>query len=340
MKTLWMKKLRYALVTGVIFSSMVAMIAWSVLGPTAQFRNLVFTWLVSFIPGMTFGAALSTAYDLYVKLDTRVSEAERLFREVRVTWSLQKLTQSIMDDYSENHHGIVERLIDTSVDRINQIPSVNPVEFYNWLIRALESCGTWQGIHQGSISLLGRNTEEGLDPTQYHLNQDGHQPREEWYKILSKMYFDKLCEATTRNGGKVEATRIIILPAKHQKDLQNPQVMESFWHATGKRVRSYWTPESAIEHAFPTVFKLEDAALHDKELFLQYNRVSGVVQFLSLKSKVIPSNPQYINTAQGLVQFLFWDLDRHLKSKELSQFQYVEITRDYIKQMTGKDVGE
>jgi hypothetical protein len=155
------------------------------------------------------------------------------------------------------------------------------------------------------------------------------------------MYFDRLCAAASGKRKKIVARRIIILPDEDQGDLRDPVVMESFWNATGKSVRSYFMIESALKQALPTVFRLEDAALHDNELFLQYDRDHGIVQFHSLKARPAPANPRQINTAQELVQFLFSDLDLYLNNRKgdnLPRFQYVEVTSDFIKQMTGKEV--
>ncbi len=330
LKRMLLKHLWIELTIGIVFSIVVFLLTLSIRGPNAGLWDLLSPSLASLIPGVLIGALIGITGELYEK----IVETNSIFREVRITWRLERVVQSALDAHGERYKPFIGGLIEKSVRaKVNQITDIDVVEFYTMLRNALRLCSRWEGIHQGSLKLLGLNAEKGMGLEQYQIQDNSLRVRDEVYKRNTQRYFDSLCMAANDEGFK--ARRIIILSKKNQKDLKDPVVMKSFWEATGRHVTSYWIDQdeltASLRGGLKEVPQLEDAALHDGELFLQYDRDRGVVKFQSLRAMPAPTRPEEIKTPHELVQFLFAGLDAHLGRDPSNPggygyFDYMELT--------------
>ncbi|MGH8905687.1 MAG: hypothetical protein ACRD0K_04050 [Egibacteraceae bacterium] len=255
---------------------------------------------------LILGAVVGVFGGTLVDLDNSLSGSLELLDRARVTWPHQQQFLRILDKY-ERHSPFVQKLLLDAIrhGKMMQIPNVEAYEFYRYLIDALECCGTWDGIHHGPISKLGQEQEV----------------EDDLYAEYGNEYFKHLSDAVKQR--RVRARRIIILSKEHEGDLRDHEVMRAFWEKTGSQVVSYWISEENLELKKRLGNqRLDDVALHDGELCLQYDRERLTVR--------LDESPKTI-----LVKDLFEALGEFEGGNKLTPWGFSRLTEEDVQTSLG-----
>lgn len=254
---------------------------------------------LAFVTGLVIGVLVGFLLDLgKAQVVTR-----KILEDVQWSWPYHSKLLSTLNAHDE-HRSYVQRLLRMStVDKMMQIPNIRDYEFYQLLIDALHYTRKWDGIHHGPISKLG--WDQFADPS----------IQESQYARAGREYFDFLSESVRK--GQVQARRVIIIPRGSEVELADDRKIGEFWRRTGNRVTSYWVSEDNPELALRMKsMRLDDAALHDGKLYLQYDRELQTVRFdesekLVLVRQIFESLDKFVaNGRKGVNPFGFQELPK------------------------------
>lgn len=192
----------------------------------------------------------------------------------------------------------VSSLLDKAMEHYLMIPRAEPALFYDYLIDGLNNCEKWDGIHQGSLTLLGNNPPGEHNALQY-------------FKALGEV---------SRNG-RCNTRRVIILGKKFEQELKNPKIMNEFWTNTGKYMECYWITQGDIDAMIgpEKARNLDDCALYDPGIVLHYDRDAKVITI------ELDDNQ---NTVAHVLKIIFENLDDSLKQE--TAFKFTKITQETI----------
>lgn len=223
------------------------------------------------LPGFLVGWLLSIIANAGAHLENRLKDLDESVARIRDDLNahdipaLLEKAQVCLDHYVPlrnvlNTHKeqvvFVRSLIDRAMESYFSIPKAEPSLFYDYLIDGLDKGREWDGIHQGSLALLGNNP-----PDRTH----------------GLAYFRALRVAST--NGTCRTRRIIILNESQQVELTNRKIMNEFWENSGRNVESYWIPQDEVQSMLPQliVTTLDDCALYDSRIVLHYERDAKVI---------------------------------------------------------------
>ncbi len=260
---------------GVLTAVATATLAWST-NPfelsAVRVREIIATTVLSLFFGLLASVLVAVLTDLYKELSQARNEltaSTNLLKEINATWSAERGLTGYGEYKPFMKFLMLEEVANANIQGVDP---VNEARFYYYLTKALRlpGCNSWRGIHEGSIKKLGYNAQHAHSTSAEEKNEDR----------MANAYFQQLNEAVQVQ--KVDAKRIIILNETEEDELENPEIMEAFWKATGRHVESYVILKKAAEQLAPSPGKLDDAALFNGKFFLQHNRLSTVMHIALL----------------------------------------------------------
>lgn len=230
-------------------------------------------FLATLIPGYVIGHVLDTIKKSKNELASCVeelktstnqlhseinSEMPLIIKKLQILHDRDIPIQALLDARPDQLK-IIKYLIHKSMEDYFNVPKAKSHQFYECLIDCLGMSRRWEGIHQGSLSLLGD------DPPDKHLGF---------------RYFEVLSAASKREGSSFR--RVIIQPQEAmKKDLDDNKIMYEFWKHTGQHVNSYWVTSEKIKDLLNGIPEctFDDCALYEGGIVLQYNRSHEIITF-------------------------------------------------------------
>lgn len=263
--------------------------SWAVIGlPT----------ILMIAPGAVIGPLVRLVYDQAESLKA----ANTFITDAKIFLPVHLQIQDVLKHAS--HHRLLMRLVHLSASKFCAIPSISPSEFYSLLVEALDGCSEWDGVHQGDLAKLKCCADEADETT-----------------AQARLYFAALGKRA--ESQRLRARRIVIVSEQELPLLQDAALMRAIWETTGKSVTSYFVSAVSLRAQLRPVGTLDDAALHDRQIFLQYDRAEHVVRFGG-------------DERMAAIRAIFALLDDSLKSRVAHGFMpyhFTTLTEAYVQQL-------
>ncbi|HTA92216.1 MAG TPA: hypothetical protein VK745_21705 [Polyangiaceae bacterium] len=197
--------------------------------------------------GVILGLVLDVATDLRESLSRLEKVAERADARLALVTELPLLELGRPDT---GHFEVLCRLIGDALKSVRVMANVDSVRYLGYLERALSISSMYEGVQRFPI----RWFRQGAAP----------------------FYLDRL-----RGKSMERKVRLFVIDdgqvGQMHDDLEDKELLAFYWERTGTDVHSYWIGASELRAAgLPVV---DDCALYDKRLLIEYDEARRVLSF-------------------------------------------------------------
>jgi len=206
-------------------------------------------------PGLIVGMLISTIANSRKQLNQLLPTLTETVDEIvklRKCESFDNVKEILEATQGSNEY--MNNLLKKAKEHYCNLPKKSPQDFYAILTDGFDKVNQWDGIHYGSIELLGSNPP----------NQNG-----------ASTYFKSIEKRAKKKNDPFKARRIII---SNEDDFSDKNIFNEFWSKAGKYADNYLISEEDMYHitGLSQDDDLGDCALYDKVVFLHYDRKNTV----------------------------------------------------------------
>ena len=262
------------------------------------------------------GVLLGWFVDAALRLSEAAEKFENDFREATTGFTeylrrfFRQPPYSLMLEDTQ-HSGVVGSLIRNSIETgYKKVLNVDANRYLIYLGEAIEHASTFSGIQRHSMRWFS-DTDEG----EAYLR-----------KLSSKKMACK--------------RRIFVISDKEEsqmlEDLENSELVDEYWAATGGEVETHWIRESDLRERYKIRDPIDDCAIFDDHLFIKYYPGEQILHFdIIPKKNARKKNAPKKNAPKE--PEIFERLDEQLQVDEKTPFMLISNKEDCMSSGTKRN---